>query len=206
MILSDKSIRRLLKEKKLSVRPLRAGAIQPSSMDITLGAGGLILKYQDTKGVLDFSSPLKHQRIRGKELIVPAHSFILAVTAELIQLPRDISAFVEGRSSIGRAGLFIQNASVVGPGFKGKLTLELYNANILPIRLTAGMKIGQLIFFQMDSPCESPYQGKYQGQKTATATKAFLEARRASEPERARQGVQKTERKSRKAQLRPEYL
>ena len=177
MILSDKTIKKLLKEKKLIVKDLGKEAVQPSSLDLTLGPGAMILKYWDTQGVLDLKSPLKHQKIQGPEIIIPAHSFILATTKEYIQLPRDISAFVEGRSSIGRTGLFIQNASVVGPGFKGKLTLELYNANILPIRLTAGMKICQLILFQMDRECETPYKGRYQGQKTITPTKAFLDSK-----------------------------
>ena len=176
MILSDHTIKKLLKEKKLIVKGLSKGAIQPSSLDLTLDSEILILKYWDTtKGILDLSLPLKHQKIKGKEIIIPAHSFILATTAEYIQLPRDISAFVEGRSSIGRTGLFIQNASVVGPGFKGKLTLELYNSNILPIRLVAGMRICQLILFQMDRECERPYKGKYQGQLRITPTKAFLD-------------------------------
>ena len=176
MILSDRSIKKLLKEKRLIIKGLTKGAIQPSSVDLSLDSNALILKYWDTpEGILDLSRPLKHQKITGKKIVVPAHSFVLATTHEYIQLPHDISAFVEGRSSIGRTGLFIQNASVVGPGFKGCLTLEIYNANILPIRLVAGMKIGQLILFQMDSACETPYKGKYQNQRKATPTKAFLD-------------------------------
>ena len=176
MILSDRTIRKFIKEKKIIVKGLSRGAVQPSSLDLTLDASALILKYWSIEeGILDLSLPLKHQKISGKKIIIPPHSFILATTKEYIQLPNDISAFVEGRSSIGRTGLFIQNASVVGPGFKGKLTLELYNANILPIRLIAGMKICQLIFFKMDQECETPYKGKYQGQNRTTPTKAFLE-------------------------------
>lgn len=176
MILSDRTIKKLLKQKKLLVRGLSKNAIQPSSLDLTLDSQALLLKYWSIEeGLLDLSLPLKHQKITGEKIIIPPHSFILATTKEYIQLPNDISAFVEGRSSIGRTGLFIQNASVVGPGFKGKLTLELYNANILPIRLKAGMKICQLILFQMDQECETPYKGKYQGQTKTTPTKAFLD-------------------------------
>ena len=176
MILSDVSIKKLIKEKKLIVRGLSPKAIQPSSIDLSLGSDALILKYWNTKGVLDLDSKVEQYKISAKkEIIIPAHSFVLATTKEFIQLPHDISAFVEGRSSVGRMGLFIQNASVVGPGFKGKLTLELYNANILPIRLKTGRRICQLILFKMDRPAQNPYKGKYQGQKKTTPTKAFLD-------------------------------
>lgn len=176
MILSDISIKKLIKEKKLIIKNLSSKAIQPSSIDLSLGSDALILKYWNTKGVLDLDSKIDHQKISSqKEIIIPAHSFILGTTKEFIQLPNNISAFVEGRSSVGRMGLFIQNASVVGPGFKGKLTLELYNANILPIKLKPGRRICQLILFKMDQPAQSPYKGKYQGQKKTTPTKAFLD-------------------------------
>ena len=175
MILSDGSIKKLIKNKKLVIRGLAKGAIQPSSVDLTLGSDALILKYWDTKGVLDLDTKVEYQKISEKEFIIPPNSFILATTKEYIELPKDMSGFVEGRSSVGRMGLFIQNASVVGPGFKGKLTLELYNANILPIRLTTGKRICQLILFKMDQKVEKPYRGKYQGQKKTTPTKAFLD-------------------------------
>ena len=175
MILSDVRIKKLIKTKELVIKDLRQNAIQPSSIDLTLGSDALILKYWNTKGVLDLDSKVDHQKVSGEEFVIPAHSFILATTREYIELPNDISGFVEGRSSVGRMGLFIQNASVVGPGFKGKLTLELYNANILPIRLKAGKRMCQLILFQMDQAAKKPYQGKYQGQKKTTATKAFLD-------------------------------
>ena len=175
MILSDTSIKKLIKEKKLIVKPLQAKAIQPSSIDLTLGNTALLLKYWMTKGILDLNTKMNYEKISGKEFIIPPHSFILATTKESISLPKNISGFIEGRSSIGRMGLFIQNASVVVPGFKGKLTLELYNANILPIRLEAGRRVCQLILFQMDKESKKGYIGKYQNQKETMPTKIHLE-------------------------------
>ena len=178
MILSDDSIKKLIKSKKLIIKDLQKGAIQPSSIDLTLDRSALLLKYWTTKGILDFDTKMEYEKISGKEFIIPPHSFILATTREYIQLPKTLSGFVEGRSSIGRMGLFIQNASVVGPGFKGKLTLELYNANILPIRLSVGRRVCQLILFQMDKESKKGYRGKYQDQKTTESTKIFLEKRK----------------------------
>jgi dCTP deaminase len=100
----------------------------------------------------------------------------LATTCEYIRLPADVTAFVEGRSSIGRIGLFIQNAGWVDPGFEGNITLELFNANRLPIRLVAGRRICQLVFARMDQAAQNPYSGKYQGQRQTTGSRIALDA------------------------------
>ena len=94
---------------------------------------------------------------------------------EYVSLPDNITAFVEGRSSLGRMGLFIQNAGWVDPGFQGEITLELYNANRCAIELKAGRRIGQLVFARMDNAALRPYNGKYQGQRGATGSKVFLD-------------------------------
>ena len=87
----------------------------------------------------------------------------------------DITAFVEGRSSLGRMGLFIQNAGWVDPGFKGEITLELFNANRCAIELNVGRRVGQLVFAKLDDKALNPYKGKYQGQKGATGSKVYLD-------------------------------
>ena len=99
----------------------------------------------------------------------------MATTKEYISLPDNLTAFVEGRSSLGRMGLFIQNAGWVDPGFSGEITLELFNANRCAIELQAGRRIGQLVFAQMDQAASSPYHGKYQGQRGATGSKVYLD-------------------------------
>ena len=98
---------------------------------------------------------------------------------EYVRLPNNLTAFVEGRSSIGRMGLFIQNAGWVDPGFEGEITLELYNANQLPIRLKSGRRVCQLVFAQMDQEAFYPYQGKYQGQRDATGSQVYLDREQA---------------------------
>lgn len=185
MILSDRSIKKLIKEKKLIIKNLHPSAIQPSSIDLTLDRSALLLRYWETKeGILDFNTKMKYEKISGSSFIIPPHTFVLATTKEYLSLPKNVSGFVEGRSSIGRMGLFIQNASVVGPGFKGQLTLELYNANILPIRLEVGRRVCQLILFKMDKPAEKGYKGKYQNQKSASPTKIFTEKKNYKKPKR----------------------
>lgn len=169
MILSDQTIKQLISQKELRIDPLSDEQIQPASVDCTLG--NHFLKINDSqKTHLDFNSPIEYQDIISDSIVVPAHTFLLATTNEYIALPNNITAFVEGRSSIGRMGLFIQNAGWVDAGFEGRITLELYNANSLPIVLTAGRRICQLVFCMMDKNAEQPYRGKYYKQEQSVGS------------------------------------
>ena len=83
---------------------------------------------------------------------------MLGQTLEWVELPDDLVARLEGKSSLGRLGLLIHStAGYVDPGWKGNLTLELSNVANLPIALYFGMRIGQISFFRMSSPVERPY-------------------------------------------------
>ncbi|MGA0241748.1 MAG: dCTP deaminase [Candidatus Marinamargulisbacteria bacterium] len=160
MILSDGSIRQLMASGELSIDPLDSTQIQPASVDCTLGTH--FLRIDDAhKTHLDFESDTKYIDIQAEKMVIPPQSFLLATTNEFIRLPNHITAFVEGRSSIGRMGLFIQNAGWVDAGFEGRITLELFNANSLPIELSAHRRICQLVFCLMDKTSENPYRGKY---------------------------------------------
>lgn len=172
MIISDGSLKKLIKSGELVVTPLMKESIQPASIDCRLG--DTYLEIDNTEmSAISLSSEIKYRKFKKKTITLPAHSFILATTMEYVELPDNITAFVEGRSSIGRMGLFIQNAGWVDPGFKGKVTLELYNANSLPIILEAGRRICQFVFCYMDAKAETPYVGKYQGQDDTVGSRVF---------------------------------
>ena len=172
MILSDHTIKELIKSDKLGISPLNKDQIQPASVDCTLGDH--FLRINDSqKTHLDFDSVVEYTEFTAKEIVIPPQSFLLATTNEYIRLPNNITAFVEGRSSIGRMGLFIQNAGWVDSGFEGRITLELYNANSLPIRLDSGRRVCQLVFCKMDQAAEQPYKGKYQGQLLSVGSKIY---------------------------------
>ncbi|MBN1155124.1 dCTP deaminase [candidate division KSB1 bacterium] len=175
MILSDQSIRQYLTEKKLVIDPLEEMQIQPGSVDLRLG--NHYLKIDSYKiACLDLTSRPEYIEMIQEEVVIPPQSFLLATTREYVKLPDNLTAFVEGRSSIGRLGLFIQNSGWVDPGFEGEITIELYNANDLPIKLVSGVRICQLVFAQLDQFAQSPYRGKYQGQRKATGSRVSLDA------------------------------
>ncbi len=172
MILSDKTLLELIESGKLGVDPFEPENLQPGSLDCRIGNHYLTVDPTDT-GIISMDKPISYREIEGDKIILPPHSFILATTIEYVRLPANITAFVEGRSSIGRIGLFIQNAGWVDAGFEGRITLELYNANSLPIELSAGRRVCQLVFCQMDQAASRPYQGKYQKQTVSTGSRIF---------------------------------
>lgn len=174
MILSDKTILKMMEEGTLKISPLEEGQVQPASVDIRLGNTFSIVE-DSPSGIITLENEIKYKTITTDTYILLPNQFVLATTMEYFDLPNDLTAFVEGRSSLGRMGLFIQNAGWVDPGFKGEITLELYNANRCAIELKAGRRVGQLVFAKMDSPALNPYNGKYQGQTGATGSRVFMD-------------------------------
>ena len=174
MILSDKTIIKMLENGTLSIDPLKKGQIQPASVDIRLGNTFSIVEDSST-GVINLGNEITYKRIQTDTYVLLPGQFILATTMEYFRLPNNLTAFVEGRSSLGRLGLFIQNAGWVDPGFRGEITLELFNANRCAIELRSGRRVGQLVFAMMDDIALNPYNGKYQGQRGATGSKVFLD-------------------------------
>ena len=174
MILSDKTIKKMLNEKTLVIDPLNEEQIQPASVDIRLGNTFSVVDDTPT-GIITLDSQIKYKSISTDTYLILPGQFVLATTMEYFELPDNLTAFVEGRSSLGRMGLFIQNAGWVDPGFKGEITLELFNANRCAIELKAGRRVGQLVFAEMDCSALNPYKGKYQGQTGATGSKVFMD-------------------------------
>lgn len=172
MILSDGTLRKLIDNGTMDIAPLTEESIQPASVDCRLGDHFLLVENHDMP-MISMSKEIKYREVVADRITIPPHSFLLATTMEYIKLPDQLVAFVEGRSSIGRMGLFIQNAGWVDPGFEGNITLELYNANSLPIELEVGRRICQLVICNMDAPALKPYAGKYQGQKKSVGSRVF---------------------------------
>lgn len=180
MILSDKTILKMLDEGTLKISPLDDHQVQPASVDVRLGDTFSVVEDSPT-GMITMDQEITYKTIKTDTYVILPGQFVLATTKEYFELPDDLTAFVEGRSSLGRMGLFIQNAGWVDPGFKGEITLELFNANRCAIELKAGRRVGQLVFAQMDDVALNPYNGKYQGQMGATGSRVFMDAERRKE-------------------------
>jgi len=174
LILTDRGIRERFAQGDLIINPIEDNQIGPASVDLRLGR--MFLTPRPTReGIFTMSEPAEYEAVEDDFFIVPTRGFVLATTMERIALPNDLTAFVEGRSSVGRLGLFIQNAGWVDPGFEGAITLELYNANAAPMRIEAGRRICQLVIARADGPVDRPYAGKYQGQQVTTGSRIHLD-------------------------------
>lgn len=172
MVLSDGDILEYINQKKLIVTPIRADQIQPASIDICLGNTFCTLEDNESRTV-SLGEKLEYKKITQESFNLLPGQFVLASSREYVSLPTDLAAFVEGRSSLGRMGLFIQNAAWIEPGFSGEITLELFNASKSTIELHSGYRIGQLIFVKTLASVQHPYTGKYQHQRGATGSREY---------------------------------
>ena len=162
MLLSDGTIIAMVEAGDLVIRPWEPERVQPASVDLTLSPRFKILDrsvrpYIDPE---DVPEDLYREMDIGDsgEFIMHPGEFALGSTTEWVELPDEISARMEGKSSLGRLGLMIHStAGWVDAGWKGELTLELHNVSLMPIVLRKGMRIGQISFMQMDAPAVRPY-------------------------------------------------
>src|SRR5436309_13869423 len=86
----------------------------------------------------------------GSKYVLHPGGFVLGATLEWIRLPKNLGAYVIGKSSWGRRGLIIATATGVHPGFTGCLTLELTNVGEIPIKIQPGMTICQLFIHRVE--------------------------------------------------------
>lgn len=100
------------------------------------------------------------------------NDFKLASSLEEFDMPNNLLAYVKDKSTWARQGLAVQN-TVIEPGWKGYLTLELTNHSNIPIRFEKGMPIAQIVFHRLDEPTEQPYDGKYQNQAAGAQLPLF---------------------------------
>lgn len=117
---------------------------QPSGMTFGLGPAGYDVRVEQS-------------------LLLKPGAFALASTVEKFHMPDDLLAFVHDKSSWARKGLACQN-TVIEPGWRGFLTLELTNHSDKPIHIVSGSPIAQIIFHRLEAPTDAPYRGRYQDQ------------------------------------------
>ena len=182
MVLSDRTIRRLLAEGRIGIDPYDETLLQPSSVDVRVDRFFRVF-HNARYPFIDVKQPQEEltelvEIDDERPFILHPGEFVLGSTLERVTLPNNLVARLEGKSSLGRLGLLIHStAGFIDPGFSGHVTLELSNVATLPIKLWPGMKIGQLCFFRLSSPAEAPYGSgpygnRYQGQRGPTASRS----------------------------------
>jgi dCTP deaminase len=183
VLLSDRDIKAELGTGRIGLEPYQPDMIQPSSIDVRLDRFFRLFdnhKYPFIDPAEDQPELTRLVEVDSDQpFILHPGEFVLGSTYELVSLPDDVAARLEGKSSLGRLGLLTHStAGFIDPGFSGHVTLELSNVATLPIKLWPGMKIGQMCFFRLSSPTERPYgsseySSRYQGQRGPTASRSF---------------------------------
>ncbi|MDX6564958.1 MAG: dCTP deaminase, partial [Gaiellales bacterium] len=180
MVLSDRTIGRLLGEGRIEIDPYDEALLQPSSVDVRVDRYFRVFRnnlypYIDVKTAQEDLTELVE--IDDAPFILHPGEFVLGSTLERVTLPDNLVARLEGKSSLGRLGLLIHStAGFIDPGWDGHVTLELSNVANLPITIYYGMKIGQISFMQLSEPTSTPYGSsslgsKYQGQRGPTPSR-----------------------------------
>jgi dCTP deaminase len=183
VLLSDRDIRKEMESGRVSLEPFDPEMVQPSSVDVRMDRYFRVFENHRYPHIDPAEEQAELTRLvepEGDEpFILHPGEFVLASTYEVVTLPDDVAARLEGKSSLGRLGLLTHStAGFIDAGFSGHVTLELSNVATLPIKLWPGMKIGQLCFFRLSSPADAPYgsgaQGsRYQGQRGPTPSRSF---------------------------------
>jgi len=190
VLLSDRDIRAEVDAGRVVLDPYDDAMVQPSSVDVRIDR--FFRLFDNHKYPVIDPSQEQPELTRLVEVepdeafVLHPGEFVLASTFEVVTLPDDVAARLEGKSSLGRLGLLTHStAGFIDPGFSGHVTLELSNVATLPIKLWPGMKIGQLCFFRLSSAAEKPYGttsagSRYQGQRGPTASRSYLSFHRSS--------------------------
>jgi dCTP deaminase len=184
VLLSDRDIRTEVDKGRVVLDPYDSEMVQPSSVDVRLDRYFRVFENHRYPHIDPAENQPDLTRLvepPGEEpFVLHPGEFVLASTYEIVTLGDDISARLEGKSSLGRLGLLTHStAGFIDAGFSGHVTLELSNVATLPIKLWPGMKIGQLCFFALSSPAEEPYGSgrtgsRYQGQRGPTPSRSYL--------------------------------
>ncbi len=178
MIFSDRDIKRLIQERAIVVEPAPNLDLQlgSCSLDLRLSHDFSMFEHNRTP-FIDVRDSKQVQHITkvvsvndGDFFVLHPGTFVLAVTIERLELPDNIVARLEGRSSLGRLGVVVHaTASIIDPGWRGKIVLELANHGLMPVALYPGMRICSVTFEPLSSPVDMPYwkkaQAKYMEQE-----------------------------------------
>lgn len=194
-VLADRDIRRRLNishcenpalrdiERCIGIEPCEDSQVQPASVDLTLSNEWRV--YPDPPRNATYITPIDMDHAKrietiktvSAEYLLMPHELVLCSTVEYVSIPANVQAQVHGKSSLGRLGLLVHvTAGFIDPGFKGKITLEMYNLNNRPILLRAGKSICQLSLAELSCYAEFPYgheklHSKYQDQTEVTGSR-----------------------------------
>ena len=143
----------------LVIDPFHNHLLQPASYDVTFSGYWIKQTHLDERGVITGG-----ESGEGVLELKPNRPALVS-TRERFEIPANMIARVEGKSSWGRRGLIVHiTAGFIDPGFCGHITLELYNLSAHTLRINPHEEIAQICFAYLNRPANPPYEGRYQHQ------------------------------------------
>lgn len=189
MRLVDRDIIKLLDEGKIKITPRPSNEnISGATVDLSLGDTFRVFTTEKVPFV-DLAASKEElnaqlDRLMGEEIKIGANDcfylhpgeLALGVTLESVEIPDDMLAWLDGRSSLARLGLMVHvTAHRIDPGWQGKIVLEFSNQGKVPLSLKPGMKIGAISFEMLSGPALRPYvkrsDAKYKFQSSAVGSR-----------------------------------
>jgi dCTP deaminase len=167
MILTDKQILDEMKKGTIVIKPFKRTYLGSNSYDVHLGKWLAMYKEE----ILDAKqhNHVRYFTIPEEGIILVPSKLYLGVTEEYTETHRHVP-FLEGKSSIGRLGIDIHATAGKGDiGFCNTWTLEISVRQ--PVRIYAGMPIGQLIYFEVRGEVDIPYNQKQSAKYRKRTTK-----------------------------------
>lgn len=156
MIFSDQKILESIAEKQIVIEPFDASCLGTNSYDVHLSKH--LACYKDA--ILDARAhnQIEHFEIPEEGYILLPGKLYLGATAEYTETHNAVP-FLEGKSSVGRLGIDIHATAGKGDvGFCNYWTLEISVSQ--PVRVYAGMPVGQLIYFAVEGDINNYYNKK----------------------------------------------
>ncbi len=157
MILSKESIRHLIEIGSVEIEPLDLELqLQENSIDIRLSERvyRYPLELEPQISMLDIKNPylsiLEKDFISDDGFVLEPKKFIIAESLEYISVPENIVLYLDSKFRLDKYGLILVNKGWLERGFEGYITLCIYNAGELPVRLFKGEKISQLLLQKLE--------------------------------------------------------
>lgn len=182
MYLQDAVLRDLIEQHKLIVEPFTPAHVGPEGIDVTVGTtcyrwrsepGQVVMHAPKTLGQIGAHDMVREAHAHGDLITVASLESVLLTTDEWVEVPSDLVMFVSNKSTTARSGLFVHlGAGHIDAGFKGRITLEVFNVAPFPIQIPVGIRIATILLARLMGPAERPYGSEGLGSRYQRQTDA----------------------------------
>ena len=172
-MLSDRDILQAIQEGHLSIEPFNKKQLRPAGISFHLGHEILVPKQVKLIDLKEEAAGLNYEKVEISEdtpFIIQPHRLVLGHTEEIITVSTKLGFIIEGRSTLARLGISVeQSATIVDPGhYKRPITLEIYNCGPSPVTLYRGMSVAKALVFKLSSESSRAFDkyARYASQKS----------------------------------------